>query len=307
MTVQLGAITKVDLREVWPHEALDFTKWLAQEKSLSALGQTIGIELEPMETESKVGSFHVDLLATELGGGRKVIIENQLEETDHDHLGKIITYAAGKEAQVVIWIVAKARDEHRKAIEWLNEHTDPETAFFLIQIELISVDGSLPAPMFNMVESPNDWLKSTKEESELGPTQLLQLEYWRAYREAALADPVFSAQFRPQKPHGQHWATLSLGSSKYHLNLQCHIQKSRVGVELYIEDKELGQKVLEFQQLFEEAAGCPAETFEAKKSIGLRFFKNHCSIKKKDRWPECIAWQLQVAQAVKQTLAELGL
>lgn len=113
----LGQIKRVDLRDVWRHEAHDFTKWLSEEPNLALLGSEIGIELELIETESSVGSFNVDIYAQESGTGRKVVIENQLEDTNHDHLGKVITYAAGKGAEVVVWVVARARDEHRQAIE----------------------------------------------------------------------------------------------------------------------------------------------------------------------------------------------
>lgn len=116
-TYNLDTIQKVPLREVWPHEAHDFTKWLAEEQNLASLGTAVGIELELIETESSVGSFNVDIYAQESGTGRKVIIENQLEDTNHDHLGKVITYAADKDAEVVVWVVACAHDEHRRAIE----------------------------------------------------------------------------------------------------------------------------------------------------------------------------------------------
>lgn len=108
----LGKIEAVELRKIWPHEALDFTKWLAEDENLQLLGDTIGTELELIEVESSVGSFNVDIFASEVGTSRKVIIENQLEDTNHDHLGKIITYASGKDAEIIVWIVARARDEH---------------------------------------------------------------------------------------------------------------------------------------------------------------------------------------------------
>ena len=129
--VQLGKIDRIPVRDVWRHEALDFTKWLAQEENLTLLGDACSIDLELVDMESAVGSFAVDIFAKESGSDRRVVIENQLEYTNHDHLGKIITYATGKNAEVVIWVVARARDEHRKAIEWLNEHTDDECSFSL--------------------------------------------------------------------------------------------------------------------------------------------------------------------------------
>lgn len=128
--MKLGKLEQItDLRSVWKHEAKDFTPWLAKEENLEILSEAVGIDIVVEEQESNVGDFSVDLFATEEGTGRRIIIENQLEETNHDHLGKIITYASGKEAEVIIWIVRKARDEHKQAIEWLNQHTDDKFEF----------------------------------------------------------------------------------------------------------------------------------------------------------------------------------
>ena len=162
MEYNLDTLKKVELRDVWPHEALDFTKWLSEEPNLAMLSSAVGIELELIETESSVGSFNVDIYAQEVGTGRRAIIENQLEDTNHDHLGKVITYAAGKGAEIIVWVVACARDEHRQAIEWLNQHTDNNFGFFLVEIELWSIGNSLPAPRFSVVEQPNEWTKTIK-------------------------------------------------------------------------------------------------------------------------------------------------
>ena len=140
---KLGKMIRItDLRSVWPHEANDFTKWLAQEENLALLGDAIDIELELEERESSVGSFNVDIFAKEVGTNRRVIIENQLEDTNHDHLGKLITNASGKGAEVIVWVVKRARDEHRQAIEWLNQHTDSKIGFFLLEIELWEIGDS---------------------------------------------------------------------------------------------------------------------------------------------------------------------
>ena len=183
--VQLGKIEQVPVREVWPHEAHDFTRWLAQKDNLKQLGEACSIELELVNTESEVGSFAVDIFAKEVGTNRRVVIENQLEDTDHDHLGKIISYASGKDANVAIWVVAKARDEHRKAIEWLNEHTDDECSFFLVEVEVWRIGDSPKAPRFNVVESPNEWAraeKATDKLNALNDTRKTQLEYWQTYQ-----------------------------------------------------------------------------------------------------------------------------
>ena len=182
---KLGKIERVDdLRTIWPHEANDFSKWLAQEENLALLSETVSIDIVLEERESAVGGFSVDIFASEEGTGRKIIIENQLEETNHDHLGKIITYASGKEAEVIIWIVKRARDEHKKAVEWLNQHTDENIGFFLLEIELWRINDSLPAPKFNVVERPNDWLIrrncnliSGRHSVSMLPSKLLSRKY----------------------------------------------------------------------------------------------------------------------------------
>ena len=149
--MKLGKLQKVDLRKAWNHEALDFTNWLAKDENLKLLGDEIEIELQLIQTEASVGKFNVDILAEEENTGRKIIIENQLETTDHSHLGQIITYASGYDAEIIIWIVKDVRDEHKQAIDWLNEHTDSKIGFFLIVIELWQIGDSLPAPKLNVV------------------------------------------------------------------------------------------------------------------------------------------------------------
>ena len=154
--INLGTLEEIkDLREVWSHEAHDFTPWLA--KNISILGDEVGIDISIEETESSV--------ATDADTGKKIIIENQLEETDHDHLGKLITYASGKSADLVIWLVRKARPEHRAAIEWLNNHTDEGVGFILCEIKVFRIGNSEPAPKFEIIEQPNNWVKEMKKPS----------------------------------------------------------------------------------------------------------------------------------------------
>ena len=152
----LGKIKKVELRKAWNHEASDFTNWLAEEENLRLLSDEIGVDIKLIQTEATVGRFNVDILAEEENTGNKIVIENQLEVTNHDHLGKIITYASGFDASIVIWVVKEVREEHRQAIDWLNEHTDEDLAFFLIQVELWQIGDSPFAPKFEIVSKPND-------------------------------------------------------------------------------------------------------------------------------------------------------
>lgn len=269
MGYDLDHLKKVELRKVWPHEALDFTKWLSSPANLNMLGEAVGVELELIETESSVGSFNVDIYAQEAGTGRKVIIENQLEETNHDHLGKVITYAAGKGAQVIVWVVSHARDEHRQAIEWLNEHTDNDFGFFLVEIELWTIGDSKPAPRFNVVEQPNEWTKALRLSENLSETERVKLSYWTKYREIARSTPNFLKVFSPQKPTKDHWSTLRCGTSAYHIALLIDTQHGRTGIEFYVpDDKDIGHKAIENAQLFEKALGLKAKPFDAKKGVG---------------------------------------
>lgn len=227
MKTSLGTIKKIDdLRSVWPHEAHDFSKWLAKEENLTLLSETIGIDIVLEELESAVGGFNVDLYATEEGTGRKIIIENQLEDTNHDHLGKIITYASGKGAEVIVWIVKRARDEHRLAVEWLNQHTDSNIGIFLLEIELWQINDSPYAPKFNIVERPNDWAKSVKAVEGVSDTKKLQMEFWQAFADYAFANTDFAQQFKKRKAQPQHWYDLALGRSVYRLGFTVNTQKS---------------------------------------------------------------------------------
>lgn len=138
----LAKIKNVELRDVWGHEATDFTNWLSKQENLDLLSEEIGLDIKLIQTEANVGRFNVDILAEEEGSGRKIIIENQLESTNHDHLGKIITYASGYDAEIVIWIVKDFKEEHQKAVDWLNEHTDQNISFFLIKLQLWKIGSS---------------------------------------------------------------------------------------------------------------------------------------------------------------------
>lgn len=186
--VALARLEAVPLREAWPHEAANFTPWLAQPDNLALLAESVGMVLELEAVEKPVDTFSADILAKDVVTGRWVLIENQLESTDHSHLGQILTYAAGLDAETVIWIARDFREPHRAAIDYLNRITAPEHNFFGVQVELLRIGSSAYAPRFNIVAKPNDWSKSIASKAssaaDSGPGSLA---VWQMYLEPLLA------------------------------------------------------------------------------------------------------------------------
>ena len=248
--INLGTLKEItDLRSVWSHEALNFTPWVAENVDL--LADAVGLDITVDETESSVGDFNVDIYASETGTDRKIIIENQLEDTDHDHLGKLITYASGKDADVVIWVVKHAREEHKAAVEWLNNHTDDKNGFFLCEIKLFQIGDSQIAPAFTVVERPNDWTKEIRKTASANSTQQQRLEYWQAFNDYAFTDANFSRIFNKRKPTTDHWMDFSIGSSACHIAVSQ--KRKAVDVELYInDDKELFKSLFAYKDEIEK-------------------------------------------------------
>ena len=201
---ELGRLTKVPLRKFWEDEEVDFTPWLAREKNISLLGKTIGLELEVEAQEKHVGPFRADILCKDISTDSWVLIENQLEPTNHIHLGQLLTYAAGLDAVTVIWIAESFTNEHRAALDWLNEITDEGFSFFGLEIELWRIGDSPMAPKFNMVSHPNDWTKTVSRISraELTPTQELYFEYWTELRDLL---EQRNGIINPVTARAQHW------------------------------------------------------------------------------------------------------
>ena len=253
--INLGTLKEItDLRSVWSHEALNFTTWVAENVDL--LADAVGHDITVDETESSVGDFNVDIYASETGTDRKIIIENQLEDTDHDHLGKLITYASGKDADVVIWVVKHAREEHKAAVEWLNNHTDDKIGFFLCEIKLFQIGDSDIAPSFTVVERPNDWTKEIKKTTATNPTQQQRLEYWQAFNDYAFQNAEFNKAFNKRKTPPENWMDFSVGSSACHIAVSQIQKRNAIDVELYInDDKELFRNLLLHKDEIESVMG----------------------------------------------------
>jgi len=291
MKKTLAKLGKVELRDVWGHEAIDFTSWLAQEENLDALSEEIGIAIKLIKTEANVGKFSVDILAEEESTSRKIIIENQLEDTNHDHLGKIITYASGYDAEIIIWIVKDVREEHQKAVEWLNEHTDENISFFLLKIELWQIDGSNPAPKFEIMVSPNEWaktIKTTHSNGELTNTKLQQLEFWKSFK--AFVQKTDN-RIRLQTPRPQHWYDVTIGSSEAHLGLTANTRDNLITCDLYItNNKDLYTFLNSKKEAIENELGESPSWWIARKASGIRIKKEVDNVFDQEHSEEYFAW-----------------
>jgi len=295
----LSRLKKVNLREVWNHEAYDFTQWLAEEENIELLGNEIGIEIIPLETEASVGRFQVDVLAEEANTGRNIIIENQLERTDHQHLGKLITYSAGIDASIIIWIVKSGLEEHQQAIQWLNEMTDKELNFFLVQIELWQIDNSNVAPKINVLEKPNYWSKDVREGVEtakLSDIKRLQLDFWTRLKEYSEANNK-GISFR--KPRPQHWYDISFGTSDAHIALTVNTQKDEILCEVYIPDSyEVYMQFYNHKEEIEDQlnGGLDWQELPEKKASRIRKTKPFSVTDNKDNWEEAFDWMIDQVQ-----------
>lgn len=242
-----GMLNKVGLREIWPHEASDFTPWLAE--NIDELGKALGMDLELIEQEASVGDFSLDILAKDLGTSRSVIVENQLTQTDHDHLGKLITYAAGFDASIVIWVSDSIREEHRQAMDWLNQRTDSETSFFGVVVEVIKIDDSKPAFNFKLVASPNEWQKNKKRQTQRTSVST-KGEKYQNYFQNLIDDLRDIHRFTSAKAgQPQNWYSFSSGVSgmTYGANFS---QGGKARAELYIDLGDHEKNKYVFDQLF---------------------------------------------------------
>jgi len=238
----IGRMERVDLREVWKNEARDFTTWLFE--NIEVLGDELNINLSSIEKEKNVGSFSADILA-ESAEGVSVLIENQLEKTDHDHLGKLLTYVSNLEAKKAIWISKEPRSEHEKAIEWLNELTS-DVDFYLVKIEAYKIGDSVPAPKFTIIAGPTESGKvAGTQKKELAERHKKRLRFWEGLLEKSKKRTSLHSNISPSM---NSW--ISTSSGKNGLTFNYVITNKHGQIELYIDRGKNGQE--DNKKIFDE-------------------------------------------------------
>ena len=304
--MKLGKIKEVDIRKVWAHEQYDFSKWLAAEENIRELGDTLNLALTDVETEKFVGSYRCDIICKDELTGKSVLIENQLEQTNHDHLGKIITYASGLDASVVVWIVAEARQEHASAIEWLNKHTDDDLAFFLIEVHAYTIGDSDPAPMFKIIEQPNDFARSVKavaRQGELSDAQIKRQEFWTMFNDVI---DQRGKPFNKRKATTDHWYEVAVGSSQCHISIDLVNKEHKIRVGLWITDnKDLFDSMKEHRAEVEATTGFPLDwdRLDNKKAAVICATIPGLDFKKQDNYPELMNKAIDMVLAEKKAFA----
>lgn len=287
--MKLGKLKEVDLRSVWGHEQYDFSKWLASEENIKELGDALNLSLIDIETERFVGTYRCDIICKDEITGKNVLIENQLEQTNHDHLGKIITYASGLDAGVIIWIVANAKEEHSSAIEWLNNNTTGDVAFFLIEVHAYTIEDSDPAPMFKIIEQPNDFVKMTKSiasKSNLSESQIKRLEFWNKFNDVL---EQRGKPFNKHKASTDHWYTVAVGSSQCYITIDLVNKDHKIRVGLCINDnKDMFDEMYSHKEDIEATVGesLSWDRLDNKKASIIALYIKGLNFKKQENYPE---------------------
>jgi hypothetical protein len=293
MPVDLGQMRKVAVRDVWKHEEQEFTPWLANDENFALLAEALGLELQIEGIEVPVGPFSADILAKD-NDGNFVVIENQFGKTNHDHLGKVLTYAATLNASAVVWIAERFTDEHRKAFEWLNDHTSEDLGLYAVELVLWQIDQSKPAVQFNVLSQPSEIVREgirVKSAGQITEAKELQREFWTDFRKALLERKIVSSAHTPRP---QYWFDVSLGSSNIVLSNIASTTDGRIGVRVYIRSKVADAAL---PQLEAERAAIEKEIGEPLKwnpnpnnKDKIIALDRPADLKDRDKWPEYIAW-----------------
>lgn len=312
MIPKLGKMQRVALREAWPNEAQSFTPWLASEEGLELLQDALGMDLEVEATEKFVGPFKADILAkrTDTADDHWVLIENQLERTDHRHLGQLLTYAAGLDAATIVWVAENFAEEHRAALDWLNEITSEKFEFFGLEIELWQIAGSPPAPMFNIVAEPNDWTREVKQgaESQISDLKQQQQRFWQVLRTKLIEQ---KSKIRPQKAHPQHWADYAVGRAGVWLCATVNSSKKYVSLELSLRgpaakpwyDELYAQRA----KIDEQIPGLSWQRLDGKKQSKIVLYLEGSDPTNETLWPIQHDWLVGKLELFRQVFQPLAL
>lgn len=303
---KLGKLVRLEqIKNVWNHEATSFTPWLAEEDNIQLVADAIGLDELVVEAQEKnVGPFRADILCKDPSTDRFVLIENQLERTDHGHLGQILTYAAGLGACTIVWIAKNFTNEHRATLDWLNEITDEKFNFFGLEIELWRIGGSEIAANFNVVSKPNEWTRDIQnaakelETSQHTPRDLLLRDFWMTLK---VYFEQHKSKMRPQKPLPQGWTNIALGRSGIYLVATARVKKQSMSVQVVIHGP---NRAIFFKELLEQKDSIESEIGQhllwlqmpEKSESHIRLTIENVDVSDKNQWVKHIEWMAQTIE-----------
>ena len=298
MTQNLGRLEEVPLRNIWEAEDLNFTPWLAQEENLRLLSDTLGIELELDSTEKSVGPFKADILCKDTGNDTWVLIENQLERTDHTHLGQLMTYSSGLDAATIVWIAQRFTEEHRSALDWLNNITDERFHFFGLEIQAWKIGNSNIAPKFNIISQPNNWVIDVKQGTRLhgtiSETHQLQLDFWTQLKTCTDDGPV---AFKWRGGRTRNWINIGLGKTGFSMDVNVlrhptDKDKKEITVGLFLNSDSYYNWLLERKEVITSSLpnyDLEWASFPNRKFCRI-FIGREAEFSNRDNWPEYCQW-----------------
>jgi uncharacterized protein DUF4268 len=307
--MELGRLEEVDVRAIWEHEARDFTPWLLEHED--HLAETLGVDLELEQSEHPVGGFSLDLIGRDLTNDCVLMVENQLERTDHNHLGQILTYAAGTDASSIVWIATSFREEHRQAMDWLNEQTREDVRLFGIEIQAVRIGSSLAAPLFKLVAKPNSWqqqVRSVTRSGKIGTKALAYQAFWAKYLERLRNEhPDWSSA---RTPPSQNWFDFRSPVRGTRMNVS-FAQRRRLRNEIYIDTGDEASTESMFEHLaqqsdvFEEAYGGPVQWEELPNARASRIavYRDGGDVNLEDNHDDYLAWFFDSGVRLRRALA----
>lgn len=304
-------LEKQDVREYWAHEAQEFTPWIAdqiQADKTSHLEDILGLELEVVETEKRVGKYSVDILARVSTDSRNVVIENQLSSSDHDHLGKAIAYAAGVDADIIVWIAPRFNDEHQDAVQWLNSNSREGVDLFALQLEVWKIGDSDPAVRLNPIDQPSEWKeKAQRAKGKFSEKEQTREEFWTLFRDRIEQERT---PLRSRKPSPRHYYSNPIGTSGFHISFLFDRRAEERGITLFIEDDEQAfWKLKEEQAEIEDEMGQtlewvePEETRSGNMRSKIRL-RTDGTLDDRELWDEHIEWFLQYGELFHEVFGD---
>lgn len=298
MTIQVERLVEVPLRDVWKDEAAVFTPWLAANPDY--LSEALGMELELVGTEVPIGPFFADVVLVDSSSGQRVIVENFLEATDHDHLGKLITYAAGLEGSFAVLVAKSFRAEHRSALKWLNTITAADAGFFGLEVHAVRIGNSAPAVRLDVIVEPDDWRRQVRETSsgQLSTGQVRYVEWWSEFLpELQAAYPGWTSATKPQSVN---WINLPTGrtGARYGVSFSWPAGAGgyRLRVELYMDDGATWWPVLEQHRAEIDASVGPGlswEPLDDSKASRIAIYLEGVDPDDRSAWPSYRSWALE--------------